>query len=304
MIPARRRRVVAHIRRELGDKISERRACKTLGQARSTQRYDIRVPDDEPQLVSRMSELSGRHPRYGYRRVTTLIRDTGWCVNEKRVHRLWKREGLKVPRKRRRRRGWYLGTSQNSCDRRPSLAMNHTWSYDFIDDRLENGSRIRILSVIDEYTRECLVLEARRQFRASDVIDVLRGLIESRGAPKYIRSDNGPEFIAGEVKEWLRKGHNIGPLYVEKGSPWENGYVESFHSRLRDELLNREIFLSLTEAKYIIWLWQQDYNCDRPHSSLGGLTPAAFAGRCAPSGFATLRPQGHSAQRFCGSLLS
>lgn len=303
MIPVRRRRVVAQIRRELGDEVSERRVCKTLGQARSTQRYEVRVKADEPQLVSQMTELSRRHPRYGYRRVTSMIRDTGWRVNIKRVHRLWKREGLKVPKKRRRRHRWYQGTSENSCDRKPALAANHVWTYDFIDDRLENGCRIRILSVVDEYTRKCLALEVRRQFRAGDVVEVLRRLVELHGAPKFMRSDNGPEFIAEEVREWLRTSR-VDTLYVEKGSPWENGYVESFHSRLRDELLNRELFLSLAEAKYIIRLWQEEYNCIRPHSSLGYLTPAAFAGRCAPPGSATLRPTWHSVQVSCGSLLS
>jgi transposase InsO family protein len=304
VIPARRRRVVEHIRRELGDtEISERRACAVLGQARSTQRYEVRRKGDEARLVREMNELARRHPRYGYRRVTSLIRDTGWRVNLKRVHRLWKREGLKVSRRRRKRRRWYLGTSANSCDRKPALGPNHVWTYDFIDDRLENGGRIRILSVVDEYTRQCLALDVRRQFRAEDVVEVLRRLVELHGAPTFMRSDNGPEFIAEEVREWLRTSE-IDTLYIEKGSPWENGYVESFHSRLRDELLNRELFLSLAEAKFIIRRWQEEYNGIRPHSSLGYLPPAVFAGRCAPSGFAPLRPPGHSETASCGGLLS
>ena len=304
MIPARRRRVVEHVRRGLGEtEVSERRACNVLGQARSTQRYQVRRKGDEDRLIHEMKELARRHPRYGYRRVTSMIRDTGWRVNIKRVHRLWKREGLKVPKKRRKRRHWYEGTSANSCDRKPALGPNHVWTYDFIDDRLENGAKIRILSVVDEYTREWVALEVRRHFPAGDVVDVLQGLAATRGAPVHIRSDNGSEFIAAEVKTWLSKS-GVQTLYIEKASPWENGYAESFHSRLRDELLNRELFLSLVEARYIIGLWKEEYNHTRPHSSLGYLPPAVFAGRCAPCGSATLRLQGHSVGASCGSLPS
>jgi putative transposase len=224
-----------------------------------------------------MLELVRRHPRYGYRRVWALLRMEGWLANRKRIWRLWKIEGLKVPQKRRKR--MRLGTSDNGCIRRRAERKDDVWAWDFIFDRTENGRSIKWLSVIDEFTRECLVLEVNRTMTANDVVDVLIDLAALRGLPRHIRSDNGPEFIAGAIRSWLA-GAKVQTLYIEPGSPWENGYAESFHSRLRDELLDVEVFMSLAEAKALAMAWRLEYNHRRPHSSLKYQTPAAFAALC------------------------
>jgi transposase InsO family protein len=270
---------VAHVRQTLGAEVSERRACKVLGQPRRTQRYIARQADDEPALVRRMLELVGLHPRYGYRRIWALLKQEGWQVNRKRIWRLWKKEGLKVPQKKHKRRS--LGAAVNGCTRLLSTGKDHVWAMDFVFDVTANGRSLKWLAVVDEFTRECLALEVARQFKAVDVTDVLRELIAIRGTPGHIRCDNGPEFIGGAVSNWL-KTSKIGTLYIEPGSPWQNGYAESFNSRLRDELLAVEIFETLRQAKALATHWRLEYNHRRPHSSLDYQTPAAFAATCVP----------------------
>jgi len=230
--------------------------------------------EEEKRLVQAMLALVGQHPRYGYRRIWALLRREGWQVNRKRVYRLWREAGLKVPQKQRKKRR--LGHSANSCVRRKAEHKDHVWTWDFIHDRTTNGRPLKCLSIVDEYTRECLALEVDRSITAEHVIDVLADLFRIRGVPQHIRSDNGPEFIAQAIRRWLRLA-GVETLYVAPGSPWENGYAESFHSRLRDELTNREEFFNLAEAKHMADAWRLEYNHRRPHSSLGYQTPAEFA---------------------------
>ncbi len=225
-----------------------------------------------------MRRLVESHPRYGSERVHQLLVGTGWRVNFKRMHRLWKTEHLQVPAKQRKRRR-LPGSSKNSCVRHKATHRNHVWSYDFVADRTEDGRQLKLLVVIDEFTRECLAIETGRVFTARDVILTLQYLFAVRGAPDHVRSDNGPEFIAKEIQRWLDRAA-VGTLYVHKASPWENGYVESFNGKLRDELLNRELFLSLAEARYVLDEWRADYNHRRPHSGIGWKTPAAYAATC------------------------
>jgi len=249
-----------------------------LKQPRSTQRYEVKTKDDEPHLIARILELVREFPRYGYRQITRLLRVEGWQVNFKRVYRLWRKEGLKVPRKKRKRRR--LGDSSGGIVRRKAERMNQVWSLDFIFDRTVNGRALKILSIIDEYTRECIALDVNRRITSEDVIGVLVDLFAIRGVPEFIRSDNGPEFIASGLRKFLERV-DVGTSYIEPGSPWENGYVESFHSRLRDECLACEEFTMVSEAIAVISGWRMMYNQRRPHSSLGGLTPANFAFECA-----------------------
>jgi len=267
------------VRQTLGEEVSERRACKVLGQPRRTQRYVAQQDAGEPALVKRMLALVGEHPRYGYRRIWALLKLEGWHVNKKRIWRLWKQEGLKVPQKKHKRRR--LGQSINGSTRLQSICMNGIWAMDFVFDVTANGRSLKWLAIVDEFTRENLALEVRRQFKATDVVDVLRELIALRGTPAHIRCDNGPEFIAQAVKNWLETSH-IGPLYIEPGSPWQNGYAESFNSKLRDELLAVKIFETLPQAKALAIHWRLEYNHRRPHSSLNYQTPAAFAATCVP----------------------
>ena len=264
--------------------VSQRRACRVLDQHRSTQRYGRKVKDDEARLVQRIHELVRRHPRYGYRRVWALLVAEGWSVNVKRIERLWRREGLKVPVKPRKKRR--LGSSENACHRRRSEQMNDVWCWDFAFDRTTSGSALKWLSIIDEFTRECLTLTVDRGITSEDVIDALAELFATRGVPGHIRSDNGPEFIATAIRDWTRQ-LEISTLYVAPGSPWENGYAESFHSKLRDEFLACEEFTSLHEARLLTSAWKREYNEVRPHSSLGYVAPAAFARACADSVRAT-----------------
>lgn len=233
-----------------------------------------------------MLELHVKHPRYGYRMITIKLREDDWVVNFKRIYRLWRLEGLQVPRKQRKKRH-YDGGSENACHRKKPEYYNHVWSYDFVTERLENGSRVKMLVVIDEFTRECLVLDVAKHFGGDDVVEVLRYLFAVRGCPKYIRSDNGPEFVSKAVQKWLEYS-GVDTLYVAPGSPWENGYVESFNSRLRDELLNRELFLHIDELRYVAERWRMDYNHCRPHSSLDYMAPAAFASGCLEQGSVSL----------------
>ena len=270
--PSRRREAVEHVREELA--VAERRACSTLHQPRSTQRYAPRRATGEERLVRDMLALVRRHPRYGTPRIHRLLVEAGWRVNHKRVERLWRREGLKVPRKTRKKRR--LGQSANGCSRYRAETANHVWAWDFIHDRLLGGRPVKWLTLVDEYTRECLALQPARSIRSSDATALLAGAIERHGAPRCVRSDNGPEFIAKALRRWLAAA-NVGALYIEPGAPWENGYAESFQSRLRDELLNVEEFACLQEAQAIAAEWKEEYNHRRPHSALGYLTPAAYA---------------------------
>ena len=254
---------------ELG--VSERVACRVLEQHRSTQRKRPTTPDDEAALTADIIELARRYGRYGYRRVTALLRSTGWSVNHKRVERIWRQEGLKVPAKQPRRGRLWL--TDGSCIRLRPERPNHVWSYDFVEDRTHDGRKYRMLNVLDEFTRECLAIRVRRRLNAVDVIDVLTDLFILHGIPGHIRSDNGPEFVAIAVRTWI-DAVGAKTAYIEPGSPWENGYCESFNARLRDELLDGEIFYSLKEAQTLIEAWRRHYNTARPHSALGYHPPA------------------------------
>jgi len=226
------------------------------------------------ELVGRIHELAVHHGRYGYRRITILLRREGWKINRKRVHRIWKAEGLSLPLRRpRRRRVEQAGEIVNKAE-----YPNHVWSYDFLEDRTERGGKLRILVIIDEYTRECLSINIAPSIPALVVLGVLEWLFLVRGAPKFIRSDNGPEFIANVICQWL-KNNGCQTIFINPGSPWENGYIESFIDKLRDECLNREILRNGKEAQTIVENWRQEYNNYRPHSSLGYLTPVEFAER-------------------------
>ena len=260
---------VHHVQQRLG--VPERRACRVLGQPRSTQRRVRVVPDDEAALTAAIVRLASTYGRYGYRRITALLRRDGWSVNVKRVHRLWRREGLKVP-KRQPKRG-RLWLNDGSCLRLRPCGPNHVWAYDFVQDRTHDGRCLRMLTIIDEYTRECLAILVARRITADDVLQQLAELFVAHGVPDHIRSDNGPEFVANAVRDWLGRV-GVTTLYIEPGSPWENGYCESFNSKLGDELLKREIFYTLLEAQVLIERWRQAYNTTRPHSALGYRPPA------------------------------
>ena len=260
--------------------VSERRACQVLRQPRSSQRYEARASSDAVQVVHRMHELVRRHPRFGYRRIAVHLQREGFQAGFDRVYSLWRREGLKVPRKQRKRRR--LGKSANGCVRYQVERVNHVWAWDFIFDRTSNGTSLKWLSVVDEYTRECLCLKVGRRMTSRDIQEALEGLFVAHGVPEHIRSDNGPEFIAQGLRVWLERS-KVGSLYIEPGSPWENGYAESFHSKLRDEFLNREVFESIRDASAMGTAWRKHYNEFRPHSSLGYRTPAEFARTCGPS---------------------
>jgi transposase InsO family protein len=300
MDPASRRQAVETVVGELG--VSERQACRTLGQHRSTQRYALKMPEKDRPLTEAIREQANRrkHRRYGYRRITEILCLLGWAVNHKRVYRIWRQGGLRVPQKRGKKKR-YNGNGLNACDRRPAQYMNHIWSYDIMEDRLENGRKVRILNVIDEFTRECLACEVAVSIKQHDVIELLRYLFLVRGCPAYLRSDNGSQFTARRVKRFL-KDMGVDTLFIEPGSPWENGYAESFNSRMRDELLDGELFLHLDEMKYVVERWRMDYNHYRPHSSLGYMTPAGFAELCRQVG--CLRPPTpvRSGAQDCGIL--
>jgi len=222
-------------------------------------------------LVQDMIALARQYGRYGYRRIAALLRDAGWQVNDKRVERLWRREGLKVPVKQPKKGRLWL--NDGSCIRLRPTYVDHVWSYDFVHHRTEDGRAYRTLNILDEFSRECLDIKVKRKLNSTDVIDALTDLFILRGVPAYIRSDNGPEFIAEAVRQWIKAvGSNT--AYIEPGSPWENGYCESFNARFRDDLLNGEIFYSLKEAQIVIEQWRQHYNTKRPHSALGYRPPA------------------------------
>jgi len=221
-----------------------------------------------------MVELATQYGRYGYRRITALLQTEGWIINHKRVERLWRQEGLKVPQRQPKRRRLWL--NDGSCVRLRSLYRNHVWSYDFVQTRTNDSRSFRLLTIIDEYTRECLAIDIGRKLNKEDVLERLTSLFVCRGIPEHIRSDNGSEFTAKAVRSWLQR-LGIKTLYIEPGSPWENGYIESFNGKLRDELLNGEIFDTLFEAKVLVERWRREYNHIRPHSSLGFKPPAPEA---------------------------
>jgi putative transposase len=279
MTAPRRRQIVA----ELGGTFaaSERRVCRALGLHRSGVRSVRVVGDEQRALVRRIETLAGAHPRYGYRRIWVLLRREGWSVNKKAVHRLWQLSGLKLsgPRSKPKKRLPH-GQDKNGCHLEPSRGKDAVWTWDFIFDRTSDGRSLKWLSLIDEYTRECLSLEARRSMTAREIQKILADVVARRGsAPLRVRSDNGPEFAAEAVRSWL-EASGSGTLYVAPGSPWQNGFAESFHSRLRDEFLEREEFESEVQAQALSDQWKGDYNTVRPHSSLKYETPAAYAAKC------------------------
>ena len=283
MSPERKRRTVDEVRRRLGpEKVSERRACKVLGQPRGTQRYAKRRPADEAKLLEEMRRIARKRPRFGSPRIHDALGKRGWSINHKRVERLWREEGMQVPKKQHKKRRSPCDGSENSCVRKRALRPNHVWSYDFVEDRSEHNRKLRMLVVIDEFTRESLAIEVAWSFTATQVVEVLGYLLAVRGVPEHIRSDNGPEFVARVVTRWLYRA-GVKTLFITKGSPWENGYVESFNSRFRDELLNRELFTGLEDARWVVDRWRLDYNHQRPYRSLDYQTPAEFAARCCSS---------------------
>jgi len=251
--------------------VSERRACRVMGQCRATQQSVPHRPADEAALRQRIVELARAYGRYGYLRITALLRQEGWQVNHKRVERIWCEEGLKVPQKQPKRARLWL--ADGSCVRRRPEHPHHVWAYDFVMDRTHDGRPLKMLTVVDEYTRECLAIAVRRRLTSREVQEVLSELFLRRGCPTHIRSDNGPEFIAIALRAWYRV-LAVSPLFIEPGSPWENGYVESFNGKLRDELLNGELFSTLHEAQVLIERWRRQYNTRRPHSALGYRPPA------------------------------
>ena len=268
-------------------RVSERRACRVMRQARSTQRYQPRCRGDEERLTASVVELASLYGRWGYRRIGKLLRVEGWRVNDKRVARIWRQEGLKIPQKQPKRGRLWL--NDGSCVRRRPERPNHVWAYDFCADRTHDGRPLRLLVVVDEFTRECLSIDVGRKLKSDDVLARLTELFVQRGLPEHIRSDNGPEFTSKRVRNWL-SNLGVDPLFIEPGSPWENGCVESFNGRMRDELLNLERFDTLQEAKVLVERWRHIYNRIRPHSSLGYRPPAPETKEPWPPGFASLRP--------------
>ena len=250
--------------------VSERRACSVIGQHRSTQRKPLKDNADERRLTADVIELAKQYGRYGYRKVHGLLQQAGWEISLSVIERIWRREGLKVPKKQPKRRRLWL--NDGSCIRLRPQRPGQVWSYDFVEDITHNGREYRMLNIIDEFSRECLAMVPQRRFRSDDVLAVLADLFVEHGPPEHIRSDNGPEFAAKAVREWLGKV-GVTTLFIEPGSPWENGYIESFNARLRDELLNGEIFYTLHEVRVITGWWREHYNKIRPHSSLGYRPP-------------------------------
>ena len=277
---------------ELG--VSERRACRVLGQSRSTQQYRLQRPEQDKELVKRLHELAEYHPRYGYRRITAKLNEEYWVVNRKRVQRLWRAEGLKVPSKTHKRTR--LGNGENACHRRKSEYAHHVWAIDFLLDITLSGGRLKFLTVIDEFSRFCLSMKVERTMTSSAVIGELERLVTLHGPPRFIRCDNGPEFIAQATRRFLADA-TIKTLYIDPGSPWQNGYCESFNGRFRDELLNLEVFASTPEARVLSEKWRRDYNEHRPHGALGYRTPKQVLEEALKtSRLQTLRPTSEMAQ--------
>lgn len=284
MSPAGRRRAVEHLLAEW--RYTERNACRLVQQPRSTQRYEGRMDYEERRIRKRLHELAKKHPGSGYRRMTRLLRREGMQINKKRVQRLWREEGLRNPLRKRRKRA--RGHSENSCAIKKAEYKNHVWCWDFTMDETADGRRLKWFSVLDEFTRECLALEVERGMTARDVVAILTWLEAKHGVPGAVRSDNGPEFIARAVQRWLA-AREVGPLYIAPGSPWENGYSESFNSRMKAEFADRELFASLMEAKVLGAEYKRYWNQERLHSGIAYKTPAEFAAELGPDS-ATLRP--------------
>ena len=277
--PSSKRRAVKFVEEEgFGGKAQ---ACRALGLARSGAYRLPHITVESRRVRKEIVELSGKHPRYGYRRITALLKRDGWTVNAKRVQRIRRQEGLRVSKRQNKMRR--LG--QSTALRQRAEHPRHVWSWDFVEDQTEAGTKLRLMTLIDEYTRQCLAIEVDWSIRAVDVITVVEAAMERYGTPEHIRSDNGPEFIAYAIQDWMKE-KNIKTIYIKPGSPWENGHIESFHDKLRDEHLNREIYGSLLEAKVLVEQWRMEYNQDRPHSSLGYQTPEEYADRWQPA----LRP--------------
>jgi transposase InsO family protein len=269
--PAARREAVKMM---MNRHISQRRACKEIGISRSLLVYKAKQPSKDRRLMESVKSLSAKYPRFGYRRIAVMLRwQTKATVNAKRVYRIWKMLNLQLPKKRPKRK-----KPGSDPMKLISQYTNHVWSYDFVSDRAANGQKLKILAVVDEYTRECLALEVAASIRAHHLIDTLSRLMTQYGRPKFIRSDNGPEFTAKAVIQWLTQ-HNIGPAFIKPGSPWQNAYVESFNGKFRDECLNREWFMDRREAQRIIEKWRHSYNHERPHSALGNQPPSKVSGR-------------------------
>ena len=268
--PSARRAGVEYLLEQRG--YSQRRGCRLVGISRSSARYVAKQAADEPALAQAVWDQAHKHPSYGYRRVAVMLRRAGWGVNVKRVHRLWRKAGLQVPRRKtiKRRAG------QPTEGLKRAEFANHVWTYDFMSGRTERGNKVRILNVLDEYTRECLLMLVAPSIASKKVIQALDWLFLTRGAPGHLRSDNGPEFIAYAIQDWLKARH-CQTIYITPGSPWENPFIESFNGHLRAELLDRVLFTNGQEAKQIIEQWRLEYNQQRPHSSLRYLTPAEFA---------------------------
>jgi transposase InsO family protein len=252
---------------------AKRRACRLAGISRTAATYEPKRVDEDKKLIARIKELAYRHRRYGYRRLSYLLEQEGSQVNHKRVYRLWKMEGLSLKKRPRRKK-----VMQPKSEMKRAEYPNQVWTYDFMDDMTEKGHQVRILNVVDEYSRECLSIKAGRSITSDDVIEVLDYLSLTRGMAEYLRSDNGPEFIAKAVKEWLQR-RGAENIFINPGSPWENSYIESFNGKLRDECLNQEVFGNIEQAQEVLESWREEYNNYRPHSSLGGLSPRAYAQR-------------------------
>ena len=263
------RQAVQQVRTRLGH--SGRRICKALGIRRSSVRYVSQPREDESALTAALTRLASQYGRYGYRRIHALLRAEGWQVSHSRVWRIWRLEGLKVPHKQPKRSRLWL--NDGSCIRLSPQYRNHVWSWDFVFDRTQDGRALKLMAVMDEYTRRCLVIHVARRIRSKEALEVFADLMLQHGTPEHIRSDNGPQMAAKKLRSWLQR---IGTqtAYITPGSPWENGYCESFNGKLRDELLNGEIFYTLREAQVIIEHWRNHYNTRRPHSALGYRPPA------------------------------
>jgi len=265
-----------------------------------TQRYKPKRQNKDKALTAEIIELAKKHKRYGYRFITAKLRQHGRYVNHKRVQRIWQKEGLQMHYRRKYKKS--QGSSENSCFVKKAEYINQVWTYDFVSDQTEDGRSLKFLTVLDEFTRESLTIEVGRSIKSKDVIEVLEYLFAVRGVPGFIRSDNGPEFIADAIRKWL-KAKSVETLYIEKGQPWENGFIESFNGRFRDEVLNCELFYSVKEAKVIAESWRMEYNNHRPHSGLDYRTPAEFAAGCIASSSATPRPQQYTTDKVDNSLI-
>jgi putative transposase len=280
--------------------ISERRACRYVGQHRSTQRHEPRVAGDDEALRAELRRISRRRPRWGYRRAHQLLLEEGWQLNRKRTQRLWREEGLRVPQRRRKRQR--LGDSTVPAKRLRAEHPDHVWALDFQFDQTADGRILKLLHIVDEFTREALAIECHRRIDADKTVATLERLVIERGAaPGFVRCDNGPELTANALRDWCRFAR-AGSAYIEPGSPWQNPYVESFGSRVRDELLSVELFSCLAEARVLIEDWRQDYNQHRPHSALAMMAPARFAigyreahRAAAPAGIELRSPSGLAA---------